>query len=392
MGRKSKKAQRRRVAKQTSVAFPNKLPFQASKPVAENATKQATHEPATPLADGAWSTGLRTKYMMLGKAEWWWLFDDALAQIAQRLQRENFVILDGFLDQSMSVELHEELVRAYKAGKLPETRHSMVGCPRMQPGALAGGQAGTSLTYRMNAVRGDHVAWFDGKEEACQWHVLPKYLQRMDTLVSELAALVPNLARTGALRSNAMATCYPGNGAHYVRHCDNTSTIQNGRRLTALFYANPLWTPGHGGELRMFAPQPADLEENERVYVPLADIPPTLGRAVLFFADERCPHEVLPASMMRFAVTVWYFDEEEKLAANKLKNDAARAEADAARTRREMEKFKAKYGEAPEILGQRQEENEVPEVDSDDGEPPSLLHGAATLRNHQISTQRKVQD
>lgn len=306
--------------------------------------------------------------MMLGKAEWWWIFDDAVEQIAKKLDKDNFVILDGFLGQDLAVELHQELFRAYRAGKLPETRHEMIGCPRMEPGALAGGQAGTSLTYRMKSVRGDHVAWFDGKESACKWRVLPMYLQRMDTMVSELAEHLPNLSGTGALRSNAMATCYPGSGAHYVRHCDNTSEIRNGRRLTALFYVNPLWKSGDGGELRMFAPQMADLPpEDDRAYTAIADISPVLDRAVLFYADERCPHEVLPTIKMRFAVTTWYFDKEEKLAANQAKTDETRLKSEMERTQREMAKFQAKYGELPEVVSSLVEKNRIADADSDDG-------------------------
>ena len=39
----------------------------------------------------------------------------------------------------------------------------------------------------MQPVRGDHVAWFGGDEPACRFKALPVLLQRVDTLVSELA-------------------------------------------------------------------------------------------------------------------------------------------------------------------------------------------------------------
>ncbi len=44
---------------------------------------------------------------------------------------------------------------------------------------------------------------------------------------------------------------------------------------------------------------------------PLCDVAPLADRLLLFFADYRVPHEVLPAHHERLAVTLWYFDAEE---------------------------------------------------------------------------------
>ena len=42
---------------------------------------------------------------------------------------------------------------------------------------------------------------------------------------------------------------------------------------------------------------------------------PLLNRLVLFWSDLRCPHEVLPCYFSRFAVTIWFIDSVERLAA-----------------------------------------------------------------------------
>ena len=60
---------------------------------------------------------LRTKYSLLGKAEWWWLMDDSLAEINARLESEHFVVIDGFLTgahtRSLRAELVDQRVRSF---------------------------------------------------------------------------------------------------------------------------------------------------------------------------------------------------------------------------------------------------------------------------------------
>lgn len=57
-----------------------------------------------------------------------------------------------------------------------------------------------------------------------------------------------------------------------------------------------------GGKLRMF-PQGHDF---------VADIEPKFDRVLFFWSDRRNPHEVQPAYDIRFAITVWYFDADER--------------------------------------------------------------------------------
>lgn len=110
-----------------------------------------------------------------------------------------------------------------------------------------------------------------------------------NTVVCELrdakspVATEPLLQELGQIstRSRAMVTCYPGRDAHYTKHYDNA--IGNGRKLTTILYLNE-WKPGDGGELRMY--------HSGATSGPLATIEPIMGRLVMFWSDERCPHEV----------------------------------------------------------------------------------------------------
>ena len=251
----------------------------------------------------------RTMFSAMGKQEWWWIMDDTLAEVGTALRRNHFAVLDGFLggvDAKLATTVRGEVRAVYEAGLIPDARQVMEGCPRLEPGALAGGRSGHGLAYVMQPVRGDHVAWFGGDEPACRFKALPVLLQRVDTLVSELAPHVPEL-RGVKNRTKAMLTCYPGGGARYVRHCDTTrGGTHNGRILTALYYANGGgWSAKDGGELRIFSP----MNSTQDPVVERATLPPLGDRLVIFWSDNRVPHEVLAAHFQRFACTLWYFDE-----------------------------------------------------------------------------------
>ncbi|EJW77306.1 hypothetical protein WUBG_11784 [Wuchereria bancrofti] len=105
-------------------------------------------------------------------------------------------------------------------------------------------------------------------------------------------------------RSRAMLAIYPSNGTHYVKHIDNP--MKDGRCITAIYYCNQNWdVEKDGGCFRLFP---------ETSGVPL-DIEPRADRLLLLWSDRRNPHEVRPVYRDRYAITVWYFDTSEKLAA-----------------------------------------------------------------------------
>ena len=323
---------------------------------------------------------LRTKYALLGKSEWWWLMDDSLAEIDERLNDENFVVVDGFLPREDVIKLKREVKRAHETG-------------HMTPGVLAGGKAGNATQYTMKHVRGDHVGWFSGTEADIGWELLPAAMKKTDTLVNELGKLGGECSHVSS-RSQAMCSVYPGGGARYVRHVDNPD--QNGRLVTALIYLNESWEEGDGGELRVFrcmkkpsdaigftdcdgrsllqadafdatgpggddgdlvVEGPSDVAEGvrhvatlrdradaEAAPVKLVDVAPLGGRLVLFKSNARVPHEVLAANADRYAVTLWYFHKEEVTAARTTPVTEEEKRAQEEKIRREIETMRRKFG------------------------------------------------
>lgn len=148
-----------------------------------------------------------------------------------------------------------------------------------------------------------------------------------------------------------MLSVYDGNGARFQRHIDNTA--RDGRRLTVLCYLNADWKMEDGGALQIFPiskqkRNTAKVEsESHASHVRLPSCKQTLSsvtssdtnkekhtqknatsdsincanvtatayplaaRLALFFA-ESVPHAVMPTFAPRYALTVWYYDAEER--------------------------------------------------------------------------------
>lgn len=119
-----------------------------------------------------------------------------------------------------------------------------------------------------------------------------------------------------------MIACYPGSGAHYVMHVDNPN--QDGRVITAIYYLNLNWNANmSGGALRylqLFKIISNICDINYDLYCRIfpehgkdvAYIEPIFDRIIFFWSDRRNPHEVQPSHRTRYAITVWYFDADER--------------------------------------------------------------------------------
>lgn len=344
MGSKKKRG-KKSGGKDGAKATPPSQSSSPSLPRAENA--EAEEGASVPLfAEPRDMAALRAYFTLQGGAEWWWLQDQTIAAVAKHLRSRHFVCLDSFIPDDQAKELLADVKSLEATGSAFSSGH------------LAGNSLGGGLTYVHKYVRGDQVCWMNGEEP--HWssasssklggkhNTLGFYLKKMDTFLSELGGLPEMKAELGGVkdRSHAMITYYPGTGAHYVRHCDNhcnegDGDACNGRRITAILYLNDGWKASDGGELLLYHPPPNHNTPQTRVA-------PRLGSVIMFYADYRVPHAVLPSFNDRFAITTWYYDAEERRLAVERGTASQDAEDRAARqeerVRKEIQEFESRFG------------------------------------------------
>ena len=91
-----------------------------------------------------------------------------------------------------------------------------------------------------------------------------------------------------------------GGGGCFPCHYDSDAEV-DGRRITAIVYANPVWQSSNGGELRLYP-----------VVGPRIDVEPRMGRMVLF-SSQSMLHRVLPSSTERWCFTIWLSGRDKKI-------------------------------------------------------------------------------
>ncbi|EFJ49684.1 hypothetical protein VOLCADRAFT_104259 [Volvox carteri f. nagariensis] len=209
--------------------------------------------------------------------------NEILQRVADTLDAYGYAVLDNYISEAAIKGARAEL-------KVMEPHYS-AGMIWVGKEAEAGAQISVS------SVRGDVVLWLDDQALNATAFVKDGMLADVDELVFEgLRTRLPYLAGLHR-RSDAMMAIYPGKGARFAKHVDNTA--MDGRRLTVLTYLNPGWQEQQGGALRLFPVR----EGAEGV----VDVLPLAGRVALFLSAE-VAHEVMPAYAPRHAVTLWYFD------------------------------------------------------------------------------------
>jgi SM-20-related protein len=134
-------------------------------------------------------------------------------------------------------------------------------------------------------VRSDKIDWVAGESEAERG-----YLAWMEALRLQLNRRL----FLGLFDYECLFACYEP-GAFYKTHFDAFEGRRN-RILSTVYYLNPDWAQGDGGELRLYQRDAHTLIE---------EVKPTHNTLVLFLS-ERFPHEVLPAVKHRYSLTGWF--------------------------------------------------------------------------------------
>ncbi|XP_035519037.1 egl nine homolog 1 isoform X1 [Morone saxatilis] len=203
----------------------------------------------------------------------------ATEYIVPCMNKHGICVVDNFLGAETGLGILGNVKALHKTGKFTD------------------GQLVSQKSDSTKDIRGDKITWIEGKEPGCE--KIRFLMSRMDDLIRHCNGKLGNYTING--RTKAMVACYPGNGTGYVRHVDNPNG--DGRCVTCIYYLNKDWTAKeHGGLLRIFPEGKAQF----------ADIEPKFDRLLLFWSDRRNPHEVQPAFATRYAITVWYFDADER--------------------------------------------------------------------------------
>jgi Rps23 Pro-64 3,4-dihydroxylase Tpa1-like proline 4-hydroxylase len=241
--------------------------------------------------DDYYKMKVTTKIDLLGKTEVspWDASVPHAVRAAEGLVANNFCVIDDFIDQVEGRQLRDEVAALYRDGRMVD------------------GQIGTNAEGNVGSVRPDmrtdKMLWMEGSEPFVG-KILKRHILRMDVFAQKInmlmEAICPAESWAGCGRSKIMATCYPAGGSRYVAHYDNPN--QNGRKLTLILYLNEFWKAGDGGTLRI------------KTKSTQVDIAPLFCRMLSFWSDRRCPHEVQPTAQGkdRFAITIWYLDDNEK--------------------------------------------------------------------------------
>ncbi|XP_054714323.1 egl nine homolog 1-like [Uloborus diversus] len=212
--------------------------------------------------------------------------NDICTNIVHDLNKYGICVLDKFIGNKSGSMILEEVKNLYMRGIF-------------QKGEIVNPYPYTSK----ESVRNDVTTWVNGTEPGCR--AIGNLIRKLDVVVTTCNKMEKNgiLSRYKLhRRTKAMVACYPGDGTYYKKHIDNPH--EDGRCITCIYYLNKNWnTKEHGGLLRMFPPAHSSVT---------ADIEPIFDRMLFFWSDKRNPHEVLPSYSTRFAITVWYFDADER--------------------------------------------------------------------------------
>ncbi|EQC40099.1 hypothetical protein SDRG_02753 [Saprolegnia diclina VS20] len=198
--------------------------------------------------------------------------------IQHGLNTQGFCILRDFASSAISLAMRAEAEKLYAEGHMFQSN---------------------SVDANGNAYPKHNV--FASELNGNEWDLAPTILHYTRSVMLQapemLNTLFPGLQMSSRAYASKLAVSL-GDGASYPKHCD-TAGLPDKRKVTMVYYLNPNWAPGHGGELRVFAPNGTHVVE------------PRSDTLAVFWSDL-VAHDVLPCetpveniAARRYALTLW---------------------------------------------------------------------------------------
>ncbi len=200
---------------------------------------------------------------------------DLIPHIVDSLQRADYLVLPGAVDQAEVTELRVDLLAESQAN-------------RLQPASIG---RGDMLSLRAD-IRGDLTCWLQpDRPTQARWLASMEQLRLAlnRSLFLGLEEYEAHYARYDA-------------GQFYRRHLD-CFRGNNPRRVSTVMYLNEDWSAADGGQLRLYP-------GNEVI-----DVVPAGGTLVVFLS-EQVPHEVLAARKTRYSIAGWFRQRQNPATAN----------------------------------------------------------------------------
>jgi SM-20-related protein len=178
------------------------------------------------------------------------------------------------------ISIQDDFVSAVQVHELSDSLQV-----RRARGEFAAARIGAADSLqRREDIRGDSICWLNPPLLAAESRLLESFEQ--------LRLQLNRDAFLGLFDLDLHYAAYPA-GAGYARHVDQPRG-NNRRKVSVVLYLNRDWTPGLGGELRLFR------EADQHI-----DVQPLAGRLVCFLTEGQ-EHCVLPARKERLSVTGWF--------------------------------------------------------------------------------------
>lgn len=197
-----------------------------------------------------------------------------LDAVADSLALNSYAIIDNFLSDEESLACLEVLQENKEEGNFKKAGIGTLGMHQID-----------------KSIRGDEIKWLDNQ------NLSPASQIYMD----QVGAMMGYFNRTLflSLKDFECHFAHYPSGTFYKRHLDLLK-LSDHRKLSFVFYLNPNWQEGDGGELLLY------LQENDQEKT--VTVNPLLGRLVVF-RSELLEHEVAVAHKSRYSITGWMLDQ-----------------------------------------------------------------------------------